>query len=72
MKVCYRIVMKNGKEYTVQSDEVNISKFMNYIAKHDSISDFILAKPYFENGINYNVVIIRHDDISSVEYHIDL
>ena len=67
--MCYwKIIMTNGKEYIVQTEESNVIKFMERLVERGSFNDYLLAKPSKDGFITTNSVMIRADDVSSVEY----
>lgn len=64
----WNITLKNGKEYLIKDKESNVRKFMETIAKDNNWRDFLLVNNKEINGIKINTVMIKTDDISSVEY----
>lgn len=66
-KYIYKIVMKNNYIYNVLSDIESPAQLIESITRY-AWQDYILAEEI--NGLN--VVMIRSDDISSVEYSMDI
>lgn len=66
-KYIYKIIMKNGITYTVLSDISIPAKFIDSISQY-TWQDFILA----EKSDTSNVVMIKSDEISSIEYSMDI
>lgn len=63
----WHIVMNNEKEYDVQTNNNNVTDFVKELTKPNSFHDYRL----FKTINNRNTVIIRGDDVSSVEYCIN-
>ena len=59
--------MNNGKEYDIQTNNNNVVDFMKELTTPDSFHDYRL----FKTINNRNTVIIRGDDVSSVEYSVN-
>jgi hypothetical protein len=68
----YKLVMKNGKEYSIQSKIRDIPKFAELCFNSNQVTDFILKDEIVEGGVKYNTVLLRTTDISSIEYSIEL
>lgn len=66
-KYIYKIIMRNNVNYNILSDVENPVQFIESIAKCDW-QDYLLVEEI--NGLN--VVMIKSDEISSVEYSMDI
>lgn len=68
MEYIWHIVMKNGKEYDVVTDNGDVTSFMERIININTYNDYKLS----ENNYNKNnMVMLNSNEISSVEYRID-
>ncbi|MEO2600998.1 hypothetical protein [Clostridium butyricum] len=68
MEYVWHIVMKNGKEYDVVTDNGDVVSFMERIININTYNDYKLS----ENNYNKNnMVMLNSNEISSVEYRID-
>ena len=65
----YKIVMRNGKEYIIKSENANVVSFMTDLIKRNSYTDYKLNVAYEEKGIKFNTVMINSEDVSTVEYY---
>lgn len=69
MEYVWKIIMRNRKEYLVLNETKNATDFVEKYFKSNSASEFKLVNPtILENGLVINYVVVRGDDISSVEY----
>ena len=68
---CYKITLKNGKEYIVATIENNINKFVTNALKPNTVGDYKLHKEYMDNNIRFNTVMILSSEISSIEYAVE-
>lgn len=67
MEYVWHIVMKNGKEYDVITDNGDVISFMERIININTYNDYKLS----ENNNKNNMVMLNSNEISSVEYRID-
>lgn len=68
--VMWKITMKSGKSYIVQSIETNVKAFMHMLINNGGYSDFTLAKEYSDSNYKFNTIMINSQDVSTVEYYI--
>ena len=61
----WKIIMKNGKEYIVTTEENNIKNFAIRLTNRGSFNDYTLVEP---TSMGFNTVLINADDVSSIEY----
>lgn len=66
----WNLTLKNGKEYLIKDKECDVKKFMETIAIDKNWRDFQLATEVVKEFSEVNTIMIRTDDISSVEYYV--
>lgn len=64
MEYVWHIVMKNGKEYDVVTDNGDVRLFMERITNINTYNDYKLQTSCNKN----NMVMLNSNEISSVEY----
>lgn len=64
----WNIVLKNKKEYLIQTNIQNVAEFTKFCTLPNTWNDFSLVNTKVINGFKIDTVIIFSEEIVSIEY----